>query len=222
MRHHRIFAALYDRLLALCERAGFREVRADLLSQAHGRVLEIGAGTGLNLSHYTADVTELVLLEPDRFMAARLRDRIAAGPPLPMPVTVVEEPAERLPFDDESFDCVVSTLVLCTVDDPERTVAEVARVLRPGGALLYLEHIRSPNERLARWQDRLDVPWGWFSGGCHPNRDIPAVLHASRLDVERLDHGEMPKELGPVIRPMIYGWSSRSSGVDDRTIRSTV
>lgn len=206
MRHHRIFAALYDKMIGLCERAGFRDARADLLGQAHGRVLEIGAGTGLNLSHYTADVDDLVLLEPDRFMAARLRDRIAADPPLPASVTVINEPAEHLPFDDESFDCVVSTLVLCTVDDPEQTVAEVARVLRPGGRLLCLEHVRSSSsERLARWQDRLDLPWGWFAGGCHPNRDTARILRASRLDVESLDHGEMPKEIGPLIRPMISG-----------------
>lgn len=209
MRHHRIFAALYDRLLAVVEREGLSAARANLLGDVRGRVLEIGAGTGLNLRHYPADVTDLVLLEPDRFMAARLRDRIAADPP-PMPVTVVDSPAERLPFDDASFDRVVSTLVLCTVDDPDRTIAEMSRVLRPGGELVCLEHVRSQSSaRLARWQDLLDGPWGWFAGGCHPNRDTERALRSSGLDVKRLDHGEMPKPAGPVVRPLIYGSLSR-------------
>lgn len=107
--------------------------------------------------------------------------------------------------DIPSFDRVVSTLVLCTVDDPESTIGEVSRALRWGGKLLYLEHVRSPDARLARWQDRLDRPWGWFAGGCHPNRDIERMLRSSPLDVERLTHGEMPHIIGPLIRPMIHG-----------------
>jgi ubiquinone/menaquinone biosynthesis C-methylase UbiE len=205
MGDHRIFAAIYDRLLAGTEEAGLQEMREELLREAEGRTLELGAGTGLNLPHYTASVTELVLTEPDRFMVARLRRRLAAEPPAPNAVEVVEAGAERLPFEDASFDTVVSTLVFCSVDDPGEAMSEVARVLRPQGRLLYLEHVRSPDsERLARWQDRLERPWGWFAGGCHPNRPTGETLRSTGLEVERQDQAQMPK--APALaRPLIRG-----------------
>jgi ubiquinone/menaquinone biosynthesis C-methylase UbiE len=205
MGDHRIFAAIYDRLLAGTEEAGLQEMREELLREAEGRTLELGAGTGLNLPHYTASVTELVLTEPDRFMVARLRRRLAAEPPAPNAVEVVEAGAERLPFEDASFDTVVSTLVFCSVDDPGEAMSEVARVLRPQGRLLYLEHVRSPDsERLARWQDRLERPWGWFAGGCHPNRPTGEALRSTGLEVERQDQAQMPKA-PPLARPLIRG-----------------
>jgi ubiquinone/menaquinone biosynthesis C-methylase UbiE len=205
MGDHRIFAAIYDRLLAGTEEAGLQEMREELLREAEGRTLELGAGTGLNLPHYTASVTELVLTEPDRFMVARLRRRLAAEPPAPNAVEVVEAGAERLPFEDASFDTVVSTLVFCSVDDPGEAMSEVARVLRPQGRLLYLEHVRSPDsERLARWQDRLERPWGWFAGGCHPNRPTGETLRSTGLEVERQDQAQMPKA-PPLARPLIRG-----------------
>jgi ubiquinone/menaquinone biosynthesis C-methylase UbiE len=205
MGDHRIFAAIYDRLLAGTEEAGLQEMREELLREAEGRTLELGAGTGLNLPHYTASVTELVLTEPDRFMVARLRRRLAAEPPAPNAVEVVEAGAERLPFEDARFDTVVSTLVFCSVDDPGEAMSEVARVLRPQGRLLYLEHVRSPDsERLARWQDRLERPWGWFAGGCHPNRPTGETLRSTGLEVERQDQAQMPKA-PPLARPLIRG-----------------
>ena len=118
----RLFAAMYDRMLAASEDAGLRERRRELVAQASGRVLEIGAGTGLNAAHYTDRVTDLVFAEPEGPMAQRLRARVVRG-------KVVEAPAEGLPFPDDSFDTVVSTLVLCTVDDPGEALEEIARVL---------------------------------------------------------------------------------------------
>src|SRR5688500_20307165 len=115
MAGHRFCAALYDRLMAGSEDAGLAEMRAELLAGARGRTLELGAGTGLNLAHYTSEVTELVLTEPDPHMAGRLRRRLAHEPPAPAQVEVVEAPAERVPFEDGSFDSVVATLVLCSV-----------------------------------------------------------------------------------------------------------
>src|SRR6266516_6680149 len=169
-------------MMASTERAGLADRRAELVASARGATLELGAGTGLNLRHYPPAVTELVLTEPDRHMARRLRARAARGQ---RPAEVVEAPAERLPFDDQRFDTAVATLVLCTAEDPGRALAEVGRVLRPGGRLLFIEHVRAPDGgRLARWQDRLERPWGLVAGGCPPNRDTLAVLRASTLSVE--------------------------------------
>jgi SAM-dependent methyltransferase len=205
---HRFFAALYDRMLAGTEKAGLAEMRAELVREARGRTLELGAGTGLNLHHYTDAVTELVLTEPDRFMARRLRERIAAEPPRPDAVEVVEAPAEGLPFESGGFDTVVSTLVLCSVEDPGSVAREVGRVLRPGGHFLYLEHVRDPREgSLARWQDRLERPWGWVAGGCHPNRPTDRTLAESDLEISRLDRDRLPKS-PPFVRPLIRGSAS--------------
>jgi ubiquinone/menaquinone biosynthesis C-methylase UbiE len=210
LRGHRIFAALYDRLLSSTERAGLRDMRAELLAGARGRTLELGAGTGLNLVHYTDAVTELVLTEPDTHMARRLRKRLDDEPPAPDRVEVVETPAERLPFEDQSFDSVVSTLVLCSVESPDGAATEIARVLKPDGRLLYLEHVRSGDRALARWQDRLERPWGWLGAGCHPNRDTVAQLEATGLVTESLVRDRMPKA-PPIVRPLVRGEARRST-----------
>jgi ubiquinone/menaquinone biosynthesis C-methylase UbiE len=210
LRGHRIFAALYDRMLSGTERAGLRDMRAQLIGEARGRTLELGAGTGLNLVHYPEAVTELVLTEPDPFMARRLRQRVADEPPSPDRVEVIEALAESLPFEDASFDSVVSTLVLCSVEDPGASAAEIARVLKPAGRLLCLEHVRSPEEgRLARWQDRLERPWGWVGAGCHPNRDTAAVLASAGLETDALERDRLPKS-PPIVRPLLRGAAPRS------------
>jgi len=200
---HPFFAAVYDRFLAVSEKGGLAGMRAELLRGARGRTLELGAGTGLNLEHYTDSVTELVLTEPDPHMARRLRSRVdEAG--LTFPVDVVEAGAERLPFEAGGFETVVSTLVLCTVPDPNGATLEAARVLKPGGELLLLEHVRGEEgSRKARWQDRLERPWGWVAAGCHPNRDTAATLRAS-FDVSSLQPDRLPKAL-PFVEPLIRG-----------------
>lgn len=204
MRGHRIFAGLYDLMLSGTERGGLRDMRAELLSEAGGRTLELGAGTGLNLAHYTDAVTELVLTEPDPHMARRLRRRLQDEPPAPARVEVVEAPAERLPFEDGSFDSVVSTLVLCSVETPATATGEIVRVLKPDGRLLYLEHVRADDDGLARWQDRLERPWGWLGAGCHPNRDTVAQLEAAGFEADSLVRDRMPKA-PPIVRPMVRG-----------------
>src|SRR4051794_9334539 len=171
----RIFALAYDPFLASAERRGIAAARRDLLADAHGRVLEIGAGTGLNVAHYPAGL-DVVYTEPDPHMARRLRARVT---------DLVEAPAEALPFADGSFDTVVSTLVLCTVSDVPAALAEIRRVLRPGGRLLFLEHVRAPSgSRLEHWQDRLHGPWKAFACGCHCNRDLPSTLREAGFDVD--------------------------------------
>jgi ubiquinone/menaquinone biosynthesis C-methylase UbiE len=180
-----VFSAMYDPLLWIAERAGMSKRRENLLSRASGRVLELGAGTGLNLDHYPEEVEDLVLTEPAAPMVSRLERRAKRSG---HDCTVMVAPAERLPFEDDSFDTVVSTLVLCTVDDPRRAIDEIARVLRPGGQLLFLEHVRSGSPRLARWQDRLHQPWHAFAAGCNANRATVDLLRESALQLQAVDH----------------------------------
>ncbi len=197
----RAFAALYDRSLKGTEEAGLRDMRRRLLAEARGRTIDLGAGTGANLGLYPAAVSELVLIEPDPHMAKKLRHRLAeAG----NPAELIEAPAERLPFEDASFDTAVFTLVLCTVPDPAAALVEVARVLRPGGRMLFIEHVRSEDPGLARWQDRLEKPWRFLGDGCHCNRDTVATIEASPLAVEQLERDRMPKA-PPIVKPLARG-----------------
>jgi ubiquinone/menaquinone biosynthesis C-methylase UbiE len=193
-----VFSAIYDPLLWAGERAGMARRRGYLMGQASGRVLELGAGTGLNLRHYPEDVGELVLTEPAAAMVARLKRRARRSK---RDCSVVVAGAEALPFESDSFDTVVSTLVLCTVDDPRRAIEEIARVLRPGGRLLFLEHVRSDSRRLARWQDRLHRPWHAFAAGCHANRPTIELLRESTLrvgEIERDRWNWMPALVHPL------------------------
>jgi ubiquinone/menaquinone biosynthesis C-methylase UbiE len=206
---HRIFAAVYDRLLASVEKGGLGEKRRELLAGASGTVLELGAGTGVNLEHYPPTLTRLVLTEPDPHMAKRLRKHLAESGR--EGVEVVEGGAEALPFPADEFDTVVATLVLCTVPDPEAALAEVARVLKPDGRMLFMEHVRSESDRKARWQDRLNPLQNFFFGGCNLNRATGDAIGASPLVIETLRQDSMPKEAGPLIEPLIVG-SARPAG----------
>ena len=197
----RVFAGIYDPVLWLAERAGMRGLRRDLLATAGGRTVELGSGTGLNLRHYPEGLDELILTEPEAPMRARLERRAARSGREP---AVVDAGAESLPFADASVDTVVSTLVLCTVDSPELALREVERVLRPGGRLLFLEHVRSDSTRLARWQDRLEGPWRRFAEGCRCNRPTVELISASGLelgDVQERSWRAMPR----IVRPLVIG-----------------
>jgi ubiquinone/menaquinone biosynthesis C-methylase UbiE len=198
----RLFAGMYDRFMADTEEAGLRERRHRLLAGAHGHTVELGAGTGLNFTHYTDDVEELILTEPFPPMAKHLRERVGSR------ATVIEAPAERLPIPDASIDTAVATLVLCTVDDLPATLTEVARVLKPGGRLLFAEHVRSGDPRTARWQDRLERPWKFVGHGCHPNRDTLAAIETSPLELESVEHDRLPKA-PPIVRPLVVGSARR-------------
>lgn len=157
----RAFAVLYDPFLWVGERAGLRAQREELLSRARGGTVEIGGGTGLNLPHYPNGLDELVLVEPDAAMRVRLEKRLGRSR---RRARVVDAPAERLPFADGSVDTVVSTFVLRTVDAPDLALREIARVLRPDGQLLFIEHVRSESPTLVYWQDRLERPWRQLRG----------------------------------------------------------
>ncbi|HEX3734897.1 MAG TPA: class I SAM-dependent methyltransferase [Solirubrobacterales bacterium] len=201
----RVFAAMYDRSLKATEEAGLEQMRRELLAGAGGRVVELGAGTGVNLDLYPAAVEDLTLVEPDQHMARQLRAKLAASA---RPAKVVSAPGEALPFEDASFDTVVATLVLCTVPDPAVTLAEAARVLKPGGQLLFIEHVRAEDPGLARWQDRLEKPWRFLGDGCHCNRDTVAGIEASPLRLEQVERGRLPKA-PPIVRPLVRGSATR-------------
>ncbi len=197
----RAFARGYDWFLSRSEKAGLRDMRRELLSETRGRCLEVGAGTGLNLDLWPDGLDRLVLTEPDPHMSKRLRKRVEEAA---RAVEVVTAPGERLPFEDDSFDTVALTLVLCTVPEPGAALREIDRVLAPGGRFLFLEHVRSPDPKLARWQDRLHGAWYLFGDGCHCNRDTLATIERSPLEVERADRGEIPKS-APITKPMLRG-----------------
>jgi len=200
----RLFASFYDRALKASEENGLGDMRRALLADARGRVVEIGAGTGVNLDLYGAGVEDLTLIEPDPHMGAKLRDRLADRGSASPPARLVTAPAEAVPFDDDTFDTAVATLVLCTVPDPVAAIAELARVLKPGGRLLYIEHVRAEDPASARWQDRFEKPWRFMADGCHCNRDTAATLSASAFQIESIDQGKLPKAM-PIVRPLIRG-----------------
>jgi ubiquinone/menaquinone biosynthesis C-methylase UbiE len=203
----RLFAWGYDRMMTSAERDGFADVRRRTAGAAAGNVLEIGAGTGLNLPYYTPAVEHLTLTEPDASMLRRL-DQAAARSG--RPVSVLRAAAEDLPFEDSTFDAVVCTLVLCGVDDQPRAVCEIGRVLRPGGLLLFAEHVRSDDEAFARRQDRRNWVTNLFSG-CDCNRQTQRELEAAGFRFAELTHGELP-HAPSFARPMISGRATRTNG----------
>jgi SAM-dependent methyltransferase len=199
-RGHPVFAAFYDRLGRLAERGPMADRRRSLLVQAIGVTIEIGAGTGLNALHYPRSVSKVIATEPDPHMLRRLRDAVASAP---VPILVERAGAEELPLEDGTADTAVVTLVLCSVPDQAEALREIRRVLKPGGRLLFLEHVRAETPRLARWQDRLERPWGFFGGGCHPNRETEVAIRGGGFDIVEIERFGMPGV--PVVRPHISG-----------------
>lgn len=182
---HRVFAAVYDRMSEPMEREVLGERRRRLLSDITGQVLDIGAGTGANLPHLRR-AERIVAAEPDAAMRARLNSRLGRAH---APVEVSTAAAEDLPFDDATFDAVLFTLVLCTVADPAKALAEARRVLRPAGRIVVLEHVRGTGNR-ARWQDRLAPAWSCFAAGCKPNRDTRATIERAGFTFDEVSESE--------------------------------
>lgn len=173
--------------------------REKVVPLAAGRVLEIGIGTGLNLPHYDrARVERVIGLDPGMEMHRLARKRLQETG---LSVELVGLSAERIPYDDASFDCVLVTFSLCTIPDPVAALCEMRRVLKPGGKLIFCEHGRAPDASVARWQDRLTPVWSRFAGGCHLNRDIPALLAEAGFRCETLETMYLP---GP--RPLTYNY----------------
>ena len=201
----RIAPALQDLVAGPMEKKPFiQEGRRKLLAPAEGRVLEVGAGTGFNARYYPGGVADVTLTDEVGGMLRRAERRAdEAG----LRVETVTAPVERLPFEDESFDTVVGSLLLCSVDDQDAALAEIRRVLKPGGRYLFLEHVRSDDPKVARRQDRWERVWGVVAMGCHPNRDtLPRI--ESAFAVDEVERSELPE--GPsLIRPYVLGRAHR-------------
>lgn len=202
---------IYDRCTAATERACFQAWRADLLADVTGDVLEIGAGTGHNLAHYGPGVTRLVVTDPEPAMLDRLRRKLATVPvgssSSDVEVVVQRASADALPFPDHSFDVIVTTLVLCSVPDQPAALAEVRRVLRPGGRLVFLEHVAADGRpRRLAWQHRVEPVWKRVVGGCHLTRRTAEAIAASGFELDETDvTRESARKAAPVVRPTVRG-----------------
>jgi SAM-dependent methyltransferase len=207
--HHPIFARLYVRMSPRAEKQGVAEHRDELLAGLAGRVVEVGAGNGLNFAHYPAAVTEVVAVEPEPYLRDRAGEAAARAP---VPVTVLDGLAERLPADDGAFDAAVASLVLCSVADQAAALAEIRRVLRPGGELRFYEHVvsRTPrNARVQRWLDDRGI-WPRLAGGCHCARETDAAIERAGFAIERCRR--FPFGPGAFALPHLVGVARRTDG----------
>ena len=195
----------YDLLARSGERGEIGELRARLLAPLEGDVVEIGAGTGASLAHYRR-ARRVVAVEPDASMARRLPKRVAEAS---VPVEHVSATAERLPFPDETFDAAVATFVLCSVPEPGTALLELRRVLRPGGKLALIEHVRGAG-RLARWQGRVTPLHRKLAGNCHLDRDTLEAVRAAGFDVRAVAPVRIPGS-HPLVRPGIQGVATKIS-----------
>lgn len=178
---HPIFARGFDRTAHKIDDRGQREHRRQLLAGLAGRVIEVGAGNGLNFPHYPESVSEVVAVEPEPFLRERAREAAATAP---VKVVVVDGTAEALPAADGSFDAGVVSLVLCSVFDQAQALAELRRVIRPGGELRFYEHVRAQHPLAARGQRAFDLVWPLIGGGCHASRDTLAAIKNGGFEIE--------------------------------------
>jgi ubiquinone/menaquinone biosynthesis C-methylase UbiE len=209
---HPIFARMYARLSPRAEPRGVAEHRRELLASLSGRVLELGAGNGLNFSYYPATVSEVVAVEPEDYLRDRAQQAARAAP---IPVTVVDAVADQLPFADQTFDAAVASLVLCSVPDQASALAELHRVLRPGGQLRFYEHVRPNHPRTAAIWQRAD-DWNIYprlAGGCHAARDTETAITTAGFTIEQCRR--FPFKGGPITAPHILGLARRPLTGDD-------
>jgi SAM-dependent methyltransferase len=200
----RAFAFSYDFLAGSAERGAYREYREFVAGQAGGSILELGAGTGANLGYYPADA-DLTLSDPNPFMIERLQRKAAERG---ISVRTDHHAGEELPYDVGSFDTIVSTLVMCSVNDPARSIAEIARVLKPGGEFRFMEHVRGEGVLKERFQDLMTPLWRAFADGCHPNRSTVAKIKQSGLEMAEI----RPFSFGPYpVRPHIAGVARKTA-----------
>lgn len=194
---HPIFARVYERVAPIAERRGGAEHRQRTLAGLSGRVIEVGAGSGANFSHYPSTVSEVVAVEPERYLRTRAQRAAAHAS---VPVTVLDGLGGRLPAEDESFDAGVAALVLCTVPDQQQALAELYRVIRTGGELRFYEHVISNHKWEARFQRAADATfWPRMAGGCHLARDTKAGIERAGFQIESCER--FPFSPAPPIPP---------------------
>jgi len=206
MKEHKIFAASYDRIIASIEKKVLARRRAALLGGLTGRVLDVGAGTGVNIPYFKS-ASSVVFAEPDGAMRTKMDPKLGKAT---VPVEISGAPAEKLPWPDASFDAAVCTLVLCTVEDPEQALSEIHRVLKPGGTLIVLEHVEAdPDTKLHKWQRRIGPVWTKMAAGCVLTRDTATAVEKAGFTFSSLErfrelYGFMP------ISPMIQGVATKA------------
>jgi ubiquinone/menaquinone biosynthesis C-methylase UbiE len=186
-----IFARVFHRVCGRDRGRGEDVLRREMLDGVNGRVVEVGAGNGINFEHYPPGVEELIAVEPEPYLRAQA-ERAAEG--APVPVRVVEGLADSLALEPGSVDALVVSGVLCSVPDPQAALAEFRRVLRPGGELRFYEHVRSRRPGFARWQERVDPLWSRAMGGCHTSRDTVAAITAAGFELVRCRAFGFPPE----------------------------
>ncbi len=203
--HHPIFARLYARISAQAEGKGQADHRRRVLAGLEGRVIEVGAGNGLNFAHYPPTVSEVVAVEPERYLRAHAEHTAAEAA---VPIRVVDGLADALPAERGGFDAGVASLVLCTVPDPAAALAELHRVIRPGGELRFYEHVLAKQPGLARLQRAAERSgfWPLVGGGCHPARDTEAAIREAGFEIESCDRFDFrPALVELVVQPRILG-----------------
>lgn len=204
---HPLFARCYHLLSGPAERAGTGAHRSELLQGLHGQVIEVGAGNGLNFAHYPSAVHRVLAVEPDPFL--RRKAELAAAV-APVPVEVIEGWADHLPAPDGQFSGAIASLVLCSVPSVPGALAELFRVLAPGGELRFYEHVRAEDPGAARRQDRVDRIWPRIGGGCHPNRDTVAAIEAAGFTLEQVRRFSFePSRLASPVAPHVIGRARR-------------
>jgi ubiquinone/menaquinone biosynthesis C-methylase UbiE len=206
VKGHRWFAAVYDWMTWRSESTFMKGIRRQLLGGPRGHVLEVGAGTGANFPYYRScgHRYPVVATEPDAHMLKRARRRLAK---LGLHIDLHQARAEQLPFADGSFDTVICSLALCTVQDPDRSLAEIHRVLKPGGEFRFYEHVRSANRFEAFMQDIMKPLWKWLGAGCHPNRDITVAVEQAGFRIVELRRSNpfLPIPFLAPTRPHVLG-----------------
>ena len=215
---HPLFARIYTCVGCVADRAGAAEHRDRLLASLSGRVIEVGAGHGLNFGHYPPTVKDVLAVEPEPYLRALAAERARHSA---VPIRVVAGVAEYLPAPGDAFDAAVASLVLCSVDDQGRALTEIRRVLRPGGELHFYEHVRSGRRSMARVQQLADrTAWPAVAGGCHTSRDTVAALGEAGFHVEELERFEFPPfALAFVTAPHVLGRASVPSNGDLHCVR---
>jgi ubiquinone/menaquinone biosynthesis C-methylase UbiE len=206
---HPIFARVYARVGAAAEKKGGAERRDEALAGLTGRVVEVGAGTGLNFRHYPSTVTHVLAVEPEPLLRRMATDASASSR---VPVEVVDGVADPLPAEDASFDAGVASLVLCSVPDQAAALAELRRVIRPGGELRFYEHVRGESSRFARFQRAVDVLHPLLAGGCHVSRDTLGAIEDAGFVIERMRRFRFtPCFVDQAVTPHVIGTARRPS-----------